>query len=83
MAMHNYEIRHGDLINSHNIRAYKVSKMLYARADVRVCVCVYNGAYLPSPNMCISGRRDTVERIYVAYKTVSNGVSNSLNIHDI
>ena len=30
MAMHNYEIRHGDLINSHNIRAYKVSKMLYA-----------------------------------------------------
>jgi len=40
MAMHNYEIRHGDLINSHNIRAYKVSKMLYARADVRVCVCV-------------------------------------------
>lgn len=38
VTMHNYEMRHGDLINSHNIRVYKVSKMLTRERAAGACL---------------------------------------------
>lgn len=42
-AMHNYEMRHGDLINSHNTRAYKVSKTLMRVQYIRRLICALLG----------------------------------------
>lgn len=62
MAMHNYEMRHGDLINSHNTRVQSFQDA-YTRANARV-------VHKTMPDMRISGRWYFSEQICCCHEII-------------